>query len=365
MSSVLTRRGLAALALVPVAGCAGAPPAQAQRSAVAALPDFADLAERVLPAVVNIAVTTEQRGAEVPAELRGTPFERYFRERRGRGPQVQGAGSGFIIDPSGLVVTNNHVIGNATRVVVSLQDGQEYQARVVGADELTDLAVLRVEAARPLPAVPWGGSGGLRVGNWVLAAGNPFGLGGSVTSGIVSARGRDIGAGPFDDFIQTDAPINPGNSGGPLFNMAGEVIGINTAIYSPSGASAGIGFAVPSDLARPVVDQLLRGGRVERGWLGVSVQDLPPEEGARRAQPAARGVLIAGVERGSPAARAGLRAGDQVVAINGDRVETSRVLVRNIAAVAPGQTVRLSILRDGRPAEIPVQVGRRPQTPQG
>jgi len=369
MSPMLSRRALAGLALVPVVGCAS-PPAQAQRGALAALPDFADLAERVLPAVVNIAVTSEQRG-EIPPELRGTPFERYFRDRfRGRGQPVSGAGSGFIIDPSGLVVTNNHVIGNATRVVVALQNGQEYQARLVGVDDLTDLALLRVEARGALPSVPWGSSASLRVGNWVLAAGNPFGLGGSITSGIVSARGREIGAGPFDDFIQTDAPINPGNSGGPLFNTAGEVIGINTAIYSPSGASAGIGFAVPSDLARGVIDQLRSSGRVERGWLGVSVQDMGgPEEGPRRgpgAAPAAsRGVLVAGVERGSPAARAGLRPGDQVLAINGDKVETSRALVRGIAAIAPGQTVRLSILREGRPSELPVQVGRRPAQPQG
>jgi serine protease Do len=370
MSPLLSRRALAGLALVPVVGCA-VPPARAQRGAL--LPDFADLAERVLPAVVNIAVTSEQRG-EIPSELRGTPFERYFRDRfRGRGQPVQGAGSGFIIDPSGLVVTNNHVIGNATRVVVALQNGQEYQARLVGVDDLTDLALLRVEARGALPSVPWGSSGSMRVGNWVLVAGNPFGLGGSITSGIVSARGREIGAGPFDDFIQTDAPINPGNSGGPLFNMAGEVIGINTAIYSPSGTSVGIGFAVPSDLARGVIDQLRTSGRVERGWLGVSVQDAGgPEEAPRRGAPAAaaaaavpRGVLVAGVERGSPAARAGLRPGDQVLAINGDKVETSRALVRGIAAITPGQTVRLSILREGRPSELPVQVGRRPAQPQG
>uniref|UniRef100_UPI0022EA8D64 trypsin-like peptidase domain-containing protein n=1 Tax=Falsiroseomonas oryzae TaxID=2766473 RepID=UPI0022EA8D64 len=308
------RRSLAALALVPIAGCGSVPPAQAQRGALASLPDFADLAERVLPAVVNIAVTSEQR-AEVPPELRGTPFERYFRERRGRGQQTQGAGSGFILDPAGLVVTANHVIGNATRVIVSLQSGQEYAARVVGSDELTDLALLRVEARAPLPSVPWGNSSAMRVGQWVLAAGNPFGLGGTVTSGIISARGRDIGSGPFDDFIQTDAPINPGNSGGPLFNVAGEVIGINTAIYSPSGASAGIGFSVPSDLARPVIEQLRNGGRVERGWLGVAVQDLPQEEPGRRGAAPVRGVLVAGVERGSPAARAGIRQGDQVTAI--------------------------------------------------
>ena len=353
----ITRRSLAALALVPIAGCAAAPPAQAQRG-LASLPDFADLAERVLPAVVNISVTSEAR-PEVPPEWRGTPFERYWRERRGR-QQTQGAGSGFILDPAGLVVTAAHVVGNATRVVVSTQGGQDYPARVVGSDELTDLALLRIEARAPLPAVPWGTSGAMRVGQWVLAAGNPFGLGGTVTTGIVSARGRDINSGPFDDFLQTDAPINPGNSGGPLFNLAGEVIGINTAIYSPSGASAGIGFAVPSDLARPIIEQLRASGRVDRGWLGVSVQDLPPEEPGRRGGPASRGVLIAGVERGSPAARAGIRQGDQVVAINGERVETSRALVRNIAAVPPGQTVRLSVLREGRPTEIPVQVGRRP-----
>jgi serine protease Do len=360
----IARRSLAVLALAPLFGCAAVPPARAQRGGLASLPDFADLAERVLPAVVNIAVTSEAR-SEIPPEWRGTPFERYFRERRGR-QQTQGAGSGFILDPAGLVVTAAHVIGNATRVVVSTQGGQDYSARVVGSDDLTDLALLRVEARAPLSAVPWGDSGAMRVGQWVLAAGNPFGLGGTVTTGIVSARGRDIGSGPFDDFLQTDAPINPGNSGGPLFNLAGEVIGINTAIYSPSGASAGIGFSVPSDLARPIIDQLRANGRVERGWLGVAVQDQTPEEPGRRGTPAARGVLIAGVERGSPAARAGLRQGDQVIAINGERVETSRALVRNIAAVPPGQTVRLSVLRDGRPNEIPVQVGRRPPTqPQG
>jgi serine protease Do len=360
----ISRRSLAVLAFVPLAGCADVPPAQAQRGAVAGLPDFADLAERVLPAVVNISVTSEVR-SEIPPEWRGTPLERYFRERRGRQP-IQGAGSGFILDPSGLVVTAAHVVGNATRVVVSTQGGQDYAARVVGVDDLTDLALLRVEARAPLPAVPWGNSGAMRVGQWVMAAGNPFGLGGTVTVGIVSGRGRDIGSGPFDDFLQTDAPINPGNSGGPLFNLVGEVIGINTAIYSPSGASAGIAFSVPSDLARPIIDQLRATGRVERGWLGVAVQDQPPEEPGRRGTTATRGVLVAGVERGSPAARAGLRQGDQVLAINGERIDTSRALVRNIAAIPPGQTVRLSVLRDGRPSEIPVQVGRRPvPQPQG
>ncbi|WP_135466990.1 S1C family serine protease [Crenalkalicoccus roseus] len=365
MPQPLDRRGfglaLAALALaapaLPLAGCA--PPASAQRGAASMLvPDFADLAERVLPAVVNIAVTSEQV-PQLPPELRGTPFERYFRERlRERRRQTIGAGSGFIIDPAGYIVTNNHVVGNATRVVVSLQDGSEYPATVVGTDELTDLALLRIEPRGRLASVPWGSSASLRIGQWVLAAGNPFGLGGTVTSGIVSARGREIGAGPFDDFIQTDAAINPGNSGGPLFNIAGEVVGISTAIYSPSGASAGIGFATPSDLARPVIEQLRRDGRVERGWLGVSVQDLPPEPGRSPAR--SGGVLIAAVERASPAARAGLRPGDVVTAVNGERVESSRALVRSVALAPPGQTVRLTVVREGRERELPVQVGRRP-----
>lgn len=343
---------LGALLLPPaLAGC-GSGPAVAQRGL---LPDFADLAERVLPAVVNIAVSGEQT-VQPPPEFRGTPFERYFRGRRER---VQGAGSGFVIDPSGLVVTNNHVVGQAQRVTVGVQGGQELTARVIGGDELTDLALLRVESRSPLVAVNFGSSAAMRIGQWVLAAGNPFGLGGTVTSGIISARGRDIGAGPFDDFIQTDAAINPGNSGGPLFNMAGEVIGINTAIYSPSGASAGIGFATPSDLARPVIETLRRDGRVERGWLGVSVQDLPAED----PRSSRRAVLIAGVERTGPAGRGGLRAGDVVLAINGERTETSRGLIRSVAAVAPGQNVRLTVLRDGRTQEVTLQVGRRPPGP--
>ncbi|MXP62536.1 PDZ domain-containing protein [Roseomonas sp. M0104] len=343
------------LSLAVLSACQ-APTAMAQRGARSAVPDFADLAEAVLPAVVNIAVLSEQTTTQIPPELRGTPFERYFRERRGK-QQVQGAGSGFIVDPAGFIVTNNHVVGNAVRVVVSLQDGTELPAHVVGTDDLTDLALLRVEAPRPLPSVPWGASAELRVGQWVLAAGNPFGLGGTVTSGIVSARGREIGAGPFDDFIQTDAAINPGNSGGPLFNAAGEVIGINTAIFSPTGASAGIGFATPSDLARGVIDQLRRDGRVERGWLGIAVQDTGEEAGPGMRN---RGVQVQNVERNSPAARAGLRQGDVVTALNGERIETSRALIRGVAGTPPGQTIRLTLTRDGRPREMAVQVGRRP-----
>lgn len=352
------RRALLALALATPAlhlfGCGEQAAAQRGGGGVS-LPDFADLAERVLPAVVNIAVQGEAV-AQAPPEFRGTPFERYFRGRRER---TQGAGSGFVIDPAGFVVTNNHVVGSSSRVSVSLQNGTELPARVIGTDELMDLALLRVEPRAPLIAVPWGSSGAMRVGQWVLAAGNPFGLGGTVTSGIVSARGREIGAGPFDDFIQTDAAINPGNSGGPVFNIAGEVIGISTAIYSPTGASAGIGFATPSDLARPVIEQLRRDGRVERGWLGAGVQDLPTEE----ARGGRRGALVTDVVRGGPSQRGGLRPGDVVLAVNGERTETSRALVRYVAAVAPGQPIRLTIQRDGRAQELTVLVGRRPPGP--
>ncbi|WP_191085755.1 trypsin-like peptidase domain-containing protein [Roseococcus microcysteis] len=352
--SALPRRRalLAGLSLPALLTACGPRSAVAQRGV---LPDFADLAERVLPAVVNIAVTSEQ-AATIPPEFRGTPLERHFRNRRER---VQGAGSGFIIDASGLVVTNNHVVGQASRLTVSLQGGQEVQATLIGGDELTDLALLRIEGRTDLTALSWGSSAAMRVGNWVMAAGNPFGLGGTVTTGIVSARGRDLGAGPFDDFIQTDAAINPGNSGGPLFNTAGEVIGINTAIYSPSGANAGIGFATPSDLARPVIETLRRDGQVARGWLGVQVQDVVAED----SRAGRRAVLVAGVDRAGPAARSGLRAGDIVTGINGETIETSRTLVRNIAAMPPGQTVRLSVLRDRRQIELRLQVGRRPGGP--
>jgi serine protease Do len=317
-------------------------PACAQRVGPA---DFADLAARVLPAVVSIVVTG--RNADIPPELRGTPLERQFRGR----PTI-GAGSGFVIDPAGLVVTNGHVIEGGGRVSVGLSDGAEVSARVIGVDELTDLALLRIEGRSGLASVAFGSSAAMRVGNWVLAAGNPFGLGGTITVGIVSALGRDINAGPFDAFIQTDAAINPGNSGGPLFNAAGEVVGINTAIFSPSGASVGIGFAVPSDLARAVIEEIRRNGSVVRGWLGVSVADLPA--------PGRRGVLIQGVERNSPASRAGLRPGDVVTTLNGERVDSTRALIRGVAAITPGQTARLSLLREGRSQDIAVQVGRRP-----
>jgi serine protease Do len=348
--SVWQARNLALTLALLVSGCAMVSDGAAARSA----PDsFSPLVKRVLPAVVNIAVTETVSGgdviAELPPELRDTPLGREFRRRFGnRREQMQGAGSGFIVEASGLIVTNNHVVGHADRIVVSLTDGRQLSARVLGSDELTDIAVIKVETPGPLPYVTWGDSRRVEVGDWILAAGNPFGLGGSVTAGIVSAEGRDLGSGPFDNFLQLDAPINPGNSGGPIFNMAGEVVGVSTAIVSPSGGSVGIGFAIPSEIVSHIVAQLLERGRIDRGWLGVSVQDGDP------------GVLIAGVERGSPAARAGIRAGDAVLAVNGEHIDTSRGLIRTVAAVPPGNDVRLSIRRQGRDMDIPVTVGKRP-----
>ena len=334
-------------------GCAPVP-AQAR----VGLDSFAPLVKKVLPAVVNIAVTetvSRDSAIQLPPELRGTPFEREFRNRFGnRREQVSGAGSGFVIDPSGIIVTNHHVVGHADQILVLYSDGSQLPARVIGFDELTDIAVIQVKASGRLPAVNWGDSKRMEVGDWILAAGNPFGLGGSVTAGIISARGREIGAGPFDDFLQLDAPINPGNSGGPTFNMDGDVVGVNTAIVTPTGASVGIGFAIPSEIASHIVSELLEKGRIDRGWLGVSVQDVAAASG----RPA--GVAIAAVERTGPAARAGLRAGDLVYAVNGDRVDSSRGLIRTVAAVTPGQAVRLSVVRQGREMEITVTVGRRP-----
>lgn len=338
---------------------AAAAPVCAQPLVQMAPLSFAPLVHRVVPAVVNIAVrmdvAAQDPDANLPADLRGTPFEKTFRDKLKRHrEQVVGAGSGFIIDPSGIIVTNNHVVGNATRIVVSLGDGTELPARVLGTDDLTDIAVIKVEAGRRLPAVTWGDSRQVQVGDWVLAAGNPFGLGGSVTAGIVSARGREIGAGPFDDFFQLDAPINPGNSGGPSFNMAGEVIALNTALVSPTGASVGIGFAIPSEIVTQIVSELLSHGRVDRGWLGVEVDTTGRKHG---------GALIAVVERGGPGAHAGLRVGDLVVAFNGERIGSSRELIRGVSAVNPGGMAKLKVKRQAQSLDIGVTVGRRPPEP--
>ncbi len=322
-------------------------------SARAAPESLSPLVKKVLPAVVNIAVTETVSGgdmlSELPPELRDTPLGREFRRRFGnRHEQVAGAGSGFIIDPSGIIVTNNHVVDRADKITVSLTDGRQLPATVIGRDELTDVAVIRVKSNEALPSVPWGDSRKAEVGDWILAAGNPFGLGGSVSVGIISAEGRDLGSGPFDNFLQLDAPINPGNSGGPVFNMDGQVIGVSSVIVSPTGASVGIGFAIPSEAVNRIVLQLLSKGSIERGWLGVTVDD-----------PDGR-VTVAGIDRNGPAAKSGIRIGDVVLAINGDRIDSSRGLIRAVAAVPPGDSVRVTVRRQGREMEISVSVGRRP-----
>ena len=328
---------------------------------VAALPSFAPLVKRVVPSVVNIAVTESVSDGDspVPAELRGTPFEKKFRDRmRDHREQVMGAGSGFLIDPAGYIVTNNHVVGHADKIVVSLSNGTELTAHVIGTDELTDIALIKVDNATALPAVTWGDSRTVEVGDWILAAGNPFGLGSSVSAGIVSARGRDIGAGPFDDFLQIDAPINPGNSGGPTFNLDGQVIAVNTAIVSPTGGSVGIGFAIPSEIAQKIVAELRDKGHIDRGWLGVAVQDVPGSAPAgRKGHP---GVVIASLDRGGPGARAGLQPGDIVTAVNATAIDTAHELIKAVSATTPGSALRLSIRRKGQTMDVSVTVGRRP-----
>jgi serine protease Do len=356
-------RALTLAAALAASGCASLAQAQQQSASqpIIAPPSFAPLVKRVVPAVVNIAVTESvpadsQSLSQIPPELKGTPFERQFRDRmKNRREQVLGAGSGFVIDPSGIIVTNNHVVGHADRIIVSTPTGAEMPARLLGSDDLTDIAVIKVDAPQPLPYVTWGDSHDVQVGDWVLAAGNPFGLGSSVTAGIVSARGRDIGAGPFDDFLQIDAPINPGNSGGPTFNMSGQVIAVNTAIVSPTGGSVGIGFAIPAEIASGIVAQLRDKGHIDRGWLGVSVQDTKASANGQ-----SNGVPVAGVDRTGPAAHAGLRTGDLILAINGEHVDTARGLIRAVAATPPGNHIRLTIRRQGQTMEVPVTVGRRP-----
>ena len=334
---------LAAASLLTLSFCGCA---QAQNG----FPSFRNLVKKVAPSVVNISVTEEQ-SAESPDDGQDQVPGRH---RPGKN-RVLGAGSGFIIDPSGYIVTNDHVVGGASRITVSLADGTQLPARVVGIDELTDIAVIKVAARHALPAVNWGDSRQVEVGDWILVAGNPFGLGSSVTAGIISARGRDIMSGPFDDFLQLDAPINPGNSGGPTFDMTGEVVGVTTAIISPTGGSVGIGFAIPSELAEGIVTELEQRGHIDRGWLGIGVSDA-------EADAAAPGVVVTGVEPSGPAARAGLRSKDRILTVDGAPVDTALGLIRKIAGIHPGRSARLNVVRRGRPMVATVVVGLRPMT---
>jgi serine protease Do len=332
---------------------------------------FADLAEKLLPAVVNISTsqTAPQRPPgqrpEVPQFPPGSPFEDFFRDffdRQQQQDQPQrkatSLGSGFIIDAkNGYVVTNNHVVQDADEITVILQDDTNIKAELVGKDSKTDVALLKIKTSHPLVAVPFGDSDVMRVGDWVLAIGNPFGLGGSVTAGIISARQRNIDAGPYDDFLQTDASINRGNSGGPMFNLNGEVIGINTAIFSPSGGSVGIGFAIPSNLAKQVVAQLKEFGKTKRGWLGVRIQAVTPEIAESLGLPAHKGALVASLTPDGPAAKAGIQAGDIVTKFDGKDIGEMRRLPRVVAETAIDKAVPVEIWRKGKSQTLQVKVG--------
>ena len=348
---------------------------------------FADLAATLSPAVVNVSSSqaTQQRadrGGGTPdlGMPPGSPFEQFFRDflernrpnRNGRpqqGPQqgpdgggghAVSLGSGFIIDPAGYIVTNNHVIDGADEISVTLTDNTTLKAKLVGKDERVDLALLKVESDKPLTAVQFGDSDTGRVGDWVLAIGNPFGLGGSVTAGIISARGRDIRQGPYDDFIQTDAAINRGNSGGPLFNMKGEVVGINTAIYSPSGGSVGIGFSVPANLAKPVIMQLREYGRARRGFLGVSIQPVTPDIAESLGLKDPTGALVGRVNDGGPADSAGIKGGDIILKFNGQDLKDVKSLQRIVAETPIGKSVPVMLWRDGKNVSVQASVGELP-----
>jgi serine protease Do len=337
--------------------------------AKAAPETFAPLAEQLSPAVVNISTTQQLKrstGEEMPVPQLppGSPFEEWFKDffdrqdQQGRPRRVTSLGSGFIIDPKGVIVTNTHVISEADEIEVTLTDGSKYPAELVGRDEKTDIAVLQVKAPKDLPFVNFGDSGVMKVGDWVMAIGNPFGLGGTVTAGIVSARNRDINAGPYDDFIQTDAAINRGNSGGPLFNMDGEVIGVNTAIISPTGGSIGIGFAVPSEMVKGVVTQLRQYGETRRGWIGVRIQTITDEIAQGLGAGTAKGALIAEVTEGGPAANSGLQAGDLITKFDGRDVPDMRTLPRIVAESEIGRTVTVEAIRKGEVKVFQVTLGR-------
>jgi serine protease Do len=336
----------------------------------------ADLVAPLLDAVVNISTAQNIAGtrgsdlpsdnAEPPAPQGDVPFKDFFDEFFGdengtpdtRPRRVQSLGSGFVIDPSGIIVTNNHVIEDADEITANFSDGSKLTAEVIGHDDKTDIAVLRVKPTKPLTAVKFGDSTTLRVGDWVMAIGNPFGLGGTVTVGIVSARNRDINAGPYDDFIQTDAAINRGNSGGPLFNENGEVIGINTAIISPTGGSIGLGFSIPSEIAFNIVNQLKEFGETRRGWLGVRVQDVSDEVAKDLAMDAPKGALVAGVEDTGPAGKAGILAGDVILSLDGKSIDAMHALPRIVADEPVGKVVDVVILRKGVQQTLQVTLGR-------
>ena len=322
---------------------------------------FADLAARVSPAVVNVKVISVEKTV-FPDQLFGKDFPfPGFQIPFPQQPQEfkrQGTGSGFIISKDGLILTNNHVVDNAQGITVTLSDKKQYSAKVIGRDPKTDLAILKITPKAALPTVALGNSDALRVGDWVMAIGNPFGLTNTVTTGIVSAKGRTIGAGPYDDFIQTDAPINPGNSGGPLFNMRGEVVGINTAIFTQSGGNVGIGFAIPVNLVKTLLPQLETKGTVTRGWLGVSIQPVTPELARSFGLKQTQGALVGDVIAQGPAQKAGIKRGDVIVSFDGKKVDDSAMLPMIVASTPVGKTVPVQVIRDGKLTTLNVEISK-------
>ena len=351
-----------------------------QAAAVPAMPvNIADVVERVSPAVVTIRVEKKAAGPVLSSGKVPPQFDEFFRRFFGedgsrqfgmpempqfrgepRGPLAQGLGSGFIIEKEGLIVTNHHVIDDADEITVVLHDGKKYEAKLIGQDDKTDLALLKIDAKRDLPTVSFGSSADMRVGDWIVTIGNPLGVGKTATIGIISARDRDIGAGPFDDFLQIDAPINQGNSGGPAFNLRGEVIGVNTAIFSPSGGNVGIGFAIPSSLAETVIEDLKDDGRVQRGWLGVHIQAVTEELAASLDLEEAGGALVSRVTDDSPADKAGLKRGDVILEVNDKTVDRLKDLPRIIGSLQAGDEAEMEVWRDGRKRTIEVRIGSSP-----
>ncbi len=345
---------------------------------------FADIVERVKPSVISVKVNIAEKLAskdDTPGNNEdspfqpGSPMERFFKRfggpdglppglrggpRGGRGP-VSGQGSGFFISPDGFAVTNNHVVDGADKVEITMDDGKTFTAKVIGTDQRTDLALIKVDGRTDFPFAKLS-AGKPRIGDWVLAVGNPFGLGGSVTAGIVSASGRDIGSGPYDDFIQIDAPVNKGNSGGPAFNTDGEVMGVNTAIYSPSGGSVGIAFSIPASTVKTVIAQLQSKGSVSRGWIGVQIQPVTADIADSLGLKKAEGALVAEPQASGPAAKAGIQSGDVITAVNGETVKDARELARTIGALAPGDAVKLNVLSKGQDKVINLTLGQLPNT---
>jgi len=368
---MLRFRASALFALMLAFSTAGIIPAQAHSGP----PGFADLAEKLLPAVVNISttqtITAHEDMQDMPPDMQlppGSPFEEFFKdfmEKHGQGggggaPQKHKAtslGSGFIIDPNGYIVTNYHVVQDADEITVILQDDTNLTAKVIGKDKKTDLALLKVENKKPLPSVSFGDSDKVRVGDWIMAIGDPYGLGGTVTAGIISARARDINSGPYDEYLQTDAPINRGNSGGPMFNMDGEVVGVNTAIFSPSGGSIGIGFAIPSALVKNVIEQLRDHGHIQRGWLGVRIQMVTQDIADSLGLDKAHGALVSSVSPDGPAGQGGMQAGDVILTFDGKEVPEMRRLPLMVAETEVGKTVDVNVFRKGASVALKVKIG--------